>query len=863
MDHIRLISAKLMAPIPRKHYIRRERLFTKLRHVQEYKVVVVQGAAGSGKTTLLTSYMKEAGQRHFRWIALDEDNNDLYSFWYYVLGALKEDLGSSAEGLYQVFEAIPHKHDMETILTLIVNQLYQMEALTLVLDDAHVLDKEEVLRSLEFFIKYSPEQVRLVLLSREAPKLYLGEWMMDGKYAEINESELKFSDEEAAQFLQQTLALEVDQDTAGRLNEQTEGWAGGLQLIALAMSSKTEMPSSHNSSGLNKYMVTYLSNEILRSLDGDETRFLLHTSILGYFDEAICNGLLEIRDARMFIDRLQDKNLFLVTIDENAGLYRYHHLFREFLRYRLSTEGEGAIHDLHVKAAAIYEQRGDQAESVKHYIQARRYPEAMDVIARMPQSMQGWVLLRQIPLAWLSENRDLLFQRLFYHFCIQEFEQCRLVLEALQPEHGREGDGSILQFTRFFMDEAGPGLDFEPLPLQEMDPIGFSDATRAIIYITSSMMLGLRDQYAQALDCVEQALALEERNPNPYIRFFALTCKNQLLEAIGEFAACERLYATLFQLIEDHPYLSPAMATNLIGIGGIYMKMMRLDDAEHWFGKVKRQLTASYPSMEMGYAYNRFELALLRGDARVTKERMREMWEEPAFRDHPYYHLSLLRYQLSLGEPDSELLQRFLSRVQGREASGRLRYDERLLYARVLAARGEAEEALKQTDDILMQVRKRKLPLILVDALLHKIMILHQEGSRRKPEILNLIREAVHYSYANEIAYLYLLAGEAAQQALLELLQEKEQDLLAKEKAFIQRVSSFWKRDSGGGDVLSERELEVLQAAASGLRNKEIGELLCISIATVKTHMIHIYSKLQASNRVEAVEKARQLGLLD
>ncbi|WP_220483160.1 response regulator transcription factor [Paenibacillus thiaminolyticus] len=94
------------------------------------------------------------------------------------------------------------------------------------------------------------------------------------------------------------------------------------------------------------------------------------------------------------------------------------------------------------------------------------------------------------------------------------------------------------------------------------------------------------------------------------------------------------------------------------------------------------------------------------------------------------------------------------------------------------------------------------------------------------------------------------------------LLQEKEQDLLAKEKAFIQRVSSFWNRDSGGGDVLSERELEVLQAAASGLRNKEIGERLCISVATVKTHMIHIYSKLQASNRVEAVEKARQLGLL-
>lgn len=614
-------------------------------------------------------------------------------------------------------------------------------------------------------------------------------------------------------------------------------------------------------SGLNKYMVTYLSNEILRSLDGEETRFLLHTSILSYFDETICNGLLGIRNARMFIDRLQDKNLFLVTIDETAGLYRYHHVFGEFLRYRLSEEGE-AICGLHAKAAAIYEQRGDQAESVKHYIQARRYPEAMDVIARMPQSMQGWVLLRQIPLAWLSVNRDLLFQRLFYHFCNQEFEQCRLVLESLQTEPGREVDGSILQFTRFFMDEPGPGLDFEPLSLEEMEPIGLSAPTRAIIYVTSSMMLGLRDQYAQALHCVEQALALEERSPNPYIRFFALTCKCQLLEAIGEFAACERLYASLFQLTEDHPYLAPAMATYLIGIGGIYMKMMRLDEAEHWFGKVERRLPGNYPSMEMGYAYNRLEMTLLRGDTRAAAELMRKVGDDPAFRHHPYYHLSLLRYQLSLGDPDSELLQRFLARVQEGEARCRLRYDERLLYARVLAARGEAEEALEQTDDILMEARKHKLPLLLVDALLHKIMILHQEGSRPSPEILNLIREAVHYSYANEIAYLYLLDGEAAQEALHWLLQEKEQDLLAKEKAFIQRVSSCWKRDSGGGDVLTERELEVLHAAASGLRNKEIGERLCISVATVKTHMIHIYSKLQASNRVEAIEKARQLGWL-
>ncbi|RHW64145.1 DNA-binding response regulator [Clostridium botulinum] len=61
------------------------------------------------------------------------------------------------------------------------------------------------------------------------------------------------------------------------------------------------------------------------------------------------------------------------------------------------------------------------------------------------------------------------------------------------------------------------------------------------------------------------------------------------------------------------------------------------------------------------------------------------------------------------------------------------------------------------------------------------------------------------------------------------------------------------------GELLTEREKEVVEILFEGASNKQIGKRLNISLATVKTHMINIYSKLQVSNRVQAVEKYKKL----
>ena len=63
-------------------------------------------------------------------------------------------------------------------------------------------------------------------------------------------------------------------------------------------------------------------------------------------------------------------------------------------------------------------------------------------------------------------------------------------------------------------------------------------------------------------------------------------------------------------------------------------------------------------------------------------------------------------------------------------------------------------------------------------------------------------------------------------------------------------------------DALSAREIEVLRLIADGASNQEIAAALVISLGTVKSHLNHIMSKLQAHNRTEAVAHARKLGCL-
>ncbi|WP_019420832.1 helix-turn-helix transcriptional regulator [Paenibacillus sp. OSY-SE] len=863
---MKLIATRLKPPAPRANYVMRSRLTYKLQQMAECKAVVVQGAAGSGKTTLVTSFLAEHPQQHVRWISLEPEHNDVYTFWYYMLEAMRADLGEEWEMLSERLEAMPQQHDLHNMLVIIVNRLQAVTDLTLILDDFHVIHEPDITDTLSFFMKHTPDSVRLILLTRTTPPLYFGEWMMSGKYMDIREEELRFTPEESADFLEHTLGVRLAPDIERRLIERAEGWVGGMQLMTLALHRKRNVPSAELPE-LNPYMLEYWSNEILNSLSEEEREFLIATSILGYFNESICRLVLHKSEARTLLSKLLDHHLFIITIDEQEGIYRYHHLFGTYLQTKFSEWEEPRQRELHMRAADIFEQWDDVEESIKHRLCIADYEGAMRLLKQWGANVRGWAYLRQIPVPALTDSFDLLFQRLFLHFCNMEFELCAQMMNQMR-ENGRSDMLDRLTFIyRFFLEDEAveEGLTSASL-MESFDLAEISEGTRTIIDITGAIMFMMRDQYAEALNGLERVLRSEVQTSNPYIRYFALILKGQLKELLGELKECEQVYASLFALLQSAPYLSAISMNSYIGVAGIYLKTMRLNEAEQMLNEARKQSERSYVSMERGYLINVIELHLLRGEKREASERLAELCAYDYYQQ-PSTIASLLKFQRLVGAVDTQLVDRFLSHMNERASEGSyMRYEDKLVYARLLADQERWEQALQLTDDVLERTRKHKVKVLLTEALLLKLELLDEAPAERNSqqarerERLYLMREAVHYSYANHYFYPFVLT--AAFPHVRKLLDTLGNDLNAAERAFLLELISYMQPPREERKLLSDRELEVLQVMAGGASNKQIGEVLCISLATVKTHVLNIYGKLDVSKRIEAVEKARQLGLL-
>ncbi|WP_242845436.1 response regulator transcription factor, partial [Clostridium sporogenes] len=167
---------------------------------------------------------------------------------------------------------------------------------------------------------------------------------------------------------------------------------------------------------------------------------------------------------------------------------------------------------------------------------------------------------------------------------------------------------------------------------------------------------------------------------------------------------------------------------------------------------------------------------------------------------------------------------------------------------------GEQEKAKDILYKCLEYSRKKSLKIYLVDGLLVLILIL-EKLNENKRNIFNLLREAIHYSVDNRYLKPYVLEGEKLLNIIKKLKNDKDIELTPKENNFIKNLINIMEPEKAKSELLTEREKEVMEILLEGASNKQIGEKLNISLATVKTHMINIYSKLQVSNRVQAVEK--------
>jgi len=199
-------------------------------------LTLISGPAGFGKTTLISDWIG-TGDDHRRvaWFSLDQDDNDLIRFVSYLVAALQivePGIGRAPLSLLGSLQTPTPKALMVQLLNEIVDV---PTPIVLVLDDYHVIEDPEIDAAVTFTVNHLPEQLRLIIATREEPRLPLPRWRALDRITEIGLEDLRFSDEEAALFLNRTMGLELDTESVRVLETRTEGWIAGLQMAALSL----------------------------------------------------------------------------------------------------------------------------------------------------------------------------------------------------------------------------------------------------------------------------------------------------------------------------------------------------------------------------------------------------------------------------------------------------------------------------------------------------------------------------------------------------------------------------------------------------------------------------------------------------
>jgi LuxR family maltose regulon positive regulatory protein len=360
-----LVTSKLRVEA-RGRWVERRRLHERLERAREVRLVLVSAPPGFGKTTLLADWLASA-QLPFAWLTLDAGDNDIVRFARYLAAAVTRLADGTGDG--PEFEPV-RPLDPESALTAILAPI-EMDAASrgeglLVLDDYHVIAEPAIHRLVASLLERLPTHMRLAIATRADPPLPLARLRARGEMIELRATDLRFSGHETAELLR-SMAVDIDDAAAEDLARRTEGWAAALRLASISLQGRSDGAELVRRFGAtNRYVLDYVVDEVLAGLPPETHDFLLRTSVLERLCGPLCDAVTGGSDGQARLESLERANLLIVPLDEERRWYRYHALFAEILRSRLTATHGGGIAELHARASAWHEEQANDDEAVAH-----------------------------------------------------------------------------------------------------------------------------------------------------------------------------------------------------------------------------------------------------------------------------------------------------------------------------------------------------------------------------------------------------------------------------------------------------------------------------------------------------------------
>ncbi len=870
-----LLQTKLTLPRLRTNPVVRPRLLDRLNTAVspegtiQPKLTLITGPAGYGKTTLASQWIAQM-ERPVAWLSLDTSDNDEARFLAYLfaaIGTVREEIGEAA--LARLTTTYVY-NDTEAILTALLNDLaLGEETAVVVLDDYHLITAPTVHEAVTFILQNMPVQLHLIITSRSEPPLPLALLRAQDALNWIGSRDLRFTPEEAAQFLQQTMGLQLNSQQIAQLDEQVEGWVTGLQLIALALQESVSLPEAF--SGSQRYLVDYLADQVLSRQPAEIQEFLLQTAVLSQFNASLCQALTG-QPCQQLLEQIEAANLFLVPLDAERRWYRYHHLFGDFLHGRLQQQKSSAyIQHLHQKAACWYQENGQALIAVDHALAAADYDLAvtlMEAVARDVLMFGEGITLRQWVEALPAERQTVRPRlTLFYIWSLirtGEFSQAKRLLEAVSDQLDTAllwGEWSALR-ARLAMITGDTEIN-----------IRFSNKALAKLPEDQHMLrsevainLGFSHLQRAELDAARQAFAEAAQNsthdPGLWAVMFATFYWGQTHERQAQlkeaFAIYERGLATA---VANHAATSSAAVGFMhLGLGKLLYEWNRLGDAETHLRHALACAERSGDHKMLIYSREGLAQLLLTLDdwpaAETLVVALEQQLQSPT--------ISSFRAELALQRGDMRLVHQWadgLGIALGDEAE-KIRD---LPGAYFLLCRfhmvNRAYEAVLPVLEVLCEFAEARqskhfgLQVALLQALVQAKMgrletavpLFQQTLSQAEPG--GYIRLFLSYPDTTLHRLLHLAANNPVTANYARLLLRHCDPETAASHATVQ--------------PLSPRELDVLRHLAAGRTNRDIANEMVLSLNTIKAHTRRLYAKLDVNNRTQAVARARALHLLD
>jgi len=368
-------------------YVSRARLLRKLSQAVKCKLTVICANAGYGKTTLLKEFSGYSGLRT-EWYCLTSADRDVVR----LADGLGKSLSCLAGDPEPARDGRPSSHQPETPDVAFCSEALLRQAAQLgpkpsllVLDDYHKAQgSHDVDLLITSLIDGAPPALRLVILSRKVPRLPLANLMARQELFTIAEEELAFTLEETSRFLRSEPALALDDEALTVVHERTEGWAAGLAMVlqSLRYGRQERVMSIITDPSASLWLVyDYLAEEVFDEQEPTIQDFLVKTSVLNSMVAPVCDHLLGASTSQLTLLALEERGLFTTSVGLSKRVFRYHHLFREFLREKLyQRESRKAVEALHMKAAEYYEGEASWEDCVQHYVKSGDVLKAAQVV---------------------------------------------------------------------------------------------------------------------------------------------------------------------------------------------------------------------------------------------------------------------------------------------------------------------------------------------------------------------------------------------------------------------------------------------------------------------------------------------------